>query len=290
MSSHALSHPPHPVILVDDDGALAARVLPARGLDIGEVSFDGLLLSWAPLGGVPETPAAEGPDRWRASFGGLVATCGLHNVGLPSEGHGQHGAFTLTAAADVSVVREHGITTVTGVVADGDLVCQRTITVTTDTLAIVDVVTNTATSDRQAPILYHVNFGAPFLGPDLVVEGAVETSIPRDPGPPVDWRRPARNEVLDDFVVEHRLTSGAPRLLTLTDAVRRLRVTVSWTGLDRVHQWIDLTPGKYVTAIEPANSSVQGREFDRAAGRAPVLRAGESRTTGVTVHAEQMPA
>ncbi|WP_382307988.1 DUF4432 family protein [Herbiconiux sp. UC225_62] len=283
------SHLPSPgVIAIDEEAGLSARLLPARGLDIGEVSFAGLLLSWAPPGGVPEEPATPGPDRWRASFGGLVATCGLHNVGLPSEGYGQHGSFTLTAATEVSVVRDDGLVTVTGVVADEDLLCRRTLTVTPDTVAITDVVTNTAAADRQAPLLCHVNFGAPFLGPDLVVDGAVETSIPRDPGPPVDWRRPARNVVLDDFVVEHRLAPGAPQLLTLTDSVQRVRVTVGWTGLDRVHQWIDLTPSKYVTAIEPANCSVMGREFDRAAGRAPMLRPGESRTTGVTIRAERL--
>jgi hypothetical protein len=270
-------------IEIDNEAGLSVRVLPARGLDIGEVSFNGEVISWAPPGGVPEAPAAEGPGRWLSSFGGLVATCGLGNVGLPSEGYGQHGSFTLTEATDVSVDRDDGFATITGTIADGDLVSRRSVTVTADTLAITDVVTNTASSERQAPILYHVNFGAPFLSPDLVIGGDVETSIPRDPGDPVDWRRPARNRVLDDFVVEHRLASGAPRHLTLTDAVRGPRVTVGWTGLERVHQWIDLTPGKYVTAIEPANCSVQGREFDRAVGRAPFLRAGESRATGVAI-------
>ncbi|MGD8168511.1 DUF4432 family protein [Herbiconiux sp. P16] len=278
------SYTPSPgAITIDNDAGLSVTVLPARGLDIGAVSFDGALFSWAPPGGVPESPALEGPGQWLASFGGLVATCGLNNVGRPSEGYGLHGSFTLTAATDVAVDRDDGTVTITGVIADGDLVSRRSVVVTADTLAITDVVTNTATSDRQAPILYHVNVGAPFLGPDLVVDGAVETSVPRDPGAPVDWRRPARNEILDDFVVEHRLAAGAPRLLTLTDTARRRRVTVGWTGLDRVHQWIDLTPGKYVTAIEPANCSVQGRESDRAAGSAPFLGAGESRTTGVTI-------
>ncbi|MCS5716922.1 DUF4432 family protein [Herbiconiux sp. CPCC 205763] len=278
-------------ITIDNPSGLSLTVLPQRGLDIGEASFDGGILSWAPAGGVPKVPAAEGPEQWRSTFGGLVATCGLNNVGWPSEGYGMHGSFTLTAAHDVSVARDAGAVSVTGVVTDGDLVCHRSVVVTDRSLAITDVVTNTAAADRQAPILYHVNFGAPFLGAELVVDGAVATSIPRDPlpGAPVDWRRPARNAVLDDFVIEHLWEADAPRVMTLTDAATRRRVSVGWSGLHRLHQWIDLTPRYFVTAIEPSNSSVQGREFDRAAGRAPILRAGESRTTGVTISCENLP-
>jgi hypothetical protein len=45
-------------------------------------------------------------DDWLRGFGGgLVATCGLRNVGAPSEGHGLHGELSHQPARDVRVAR-----------------------------------------------------------------------------------------------------------------------------------------------------------------------------------------
>ena len=45
-------------------------------------------------------------DDWLRGFGGgLVATCGLRNVGAPSEGHGLHGEISHQPARDVRVAR-----------------------------------------------------------------------------------------------------------------------------------------------------------------------------------------
>src|SRR5918996_1641440 len=39
--------------------------------------------------------------------GGLMVTCGLRNVGVPSEGQGQHGDFTFQKATVEAVERSH---------------------------------------------------------------------------------------------------------------------------------------------------------------------------------------
>ena len=61
-----------------------------------------------------------------------------------------------------------------------------------------------------------------------------------------------------------------------------LEVVVTWTGLDRLHQWTH--PGVGALGIEPANCSVLGRAHDRAEGRLPVLAPGESRETNLHVN------
>ncbi|MGZ4280185.1 MAG: DUF4432 family protein, partial [Solirubrobacteraceae bacterium] len=66
-----------------------ARLLPDRGLDCFGAWYRGVPLAWVsavgergPLGGRLRD------DDWLRGFGGgLVATCGLRNVGAPSEGH-----------------------------------------------------------------------------------------------------------------------------------------------------------------------------------------------------------
>ena len=70
------------------EGGIDLRLLPDRGLDVADGWFAGVPLDWrSPVG---ETAAVN--HDWMLSFGGgLVVTCGLRNVGVPSEGHGQHG-------------------------------------------------------------------------------------------------------------------------------------------------------------------------------------------------------
>ena len=78
------------------------RLLPDRGLDAGDAWFGGTKLSWtSPVG---ET-APVGHD-WIKSFGGgLMVTCGMRNVGVPSEGQGMHGDFTFQLRTPVDVDR-----------------------------------------------------------------------------------------------------------------------------------------------------------------------------------------
>lgn len=63
-------------------GDLSVDVLPTRGLVLSGARFRGERFSWeSPLGHVP----------WRGELldsfgGGLMFTCGLGNVGVPSEG------------------------------------------------------------------------------------------------------------------------------------------------------------------------------------------------------------
>src|ERR671919_2436324 len=87
-------------------GGIDVRILPDRGFDIGQAWFRGLPLSWisavgesAPLGSLTGT-------SWRQAFGGgLITTCGLRNVGAPSEGHGMHGAISHQRASEVQTER-----------------------------------------------------------------------------------------------------------------------------------------------------------------------------------------
>ena len=84
-----------------------ARLLPDRGLDCFGAWYRGVPLAWVsavgergPLGGRLRD------DDWLRGFGGgLVATCGLRNVGAPSEGHGLHGEISHQPARDVRVAR-----------------------------------------------------------------------------------------------------------------------------------------------------------------------------------------
>jgi hypothetical protein len=287
-------------ISVHPAGGLHVRVLPDRGLDIGAAWLAGSPVAW--LSPVGET-AWSGGD-WLAGWaGGLLTTCGLRNVGAPSEGHPMHGTATGLPASDVRVSRtvepDGGIAvTVAGTLTDASafgpvLQVQRTITVRTGRaeLAIVDDTANLGHRTEQAPILYHVNFGHPFLSPQAFIDGRRLWSRPRD----ADSARVAETWAVmgspladdEDVVFEHGIEpdpEGWASLRVLSPGAG-VAARVAWDSetLPRVHTWRRATRGSYAMAIEPANCSVLGREQDRADGRAPWLEPGQRRRTRVRI-------
>lgn len=286
-------------------GGISARLLPDRGLDIGAAWFEGVPLGW--LSRIGEVRAAPpGAGSWVGQFGGgLLTTCGLQNVGVAAEGHGQHGAFSATPANDVyadrvTVSGQELELVVSGVIEEGDaldahLRCARRITTRTGSglLTVSDTVTNLGPRSLPAPMLYHVNIGAPLWSPGARVSVPPGTrTVPRDADAQawVDtWDAapsPSRDAV--ERVFEHVLDPGGPgrrAAVAVVHADLGLAATITWdvSTMPRLHQWVHPRAGVYVLGIEPANCSVLGRAADRAAGHLALLEAGESRTTSLQI-------
>jgi hypothetical protein len=271
-----------PAIDVRVYGGIELRLYPNRGLDVGAAWFRGFPLAWI-------SPVGEGgadADTWRDSWGGgLVTTCGLDNVGAPSEGIGLHGTYTFLEAIDLETTR-----------GDTEVVCRATIhdprglrvdrTIRTaigeGRVELVDRTLNAAEESLPAPLLYHVNLGWPLWDDGARVETDAADVVPRDDdAAPHDWRPAPEPQEVRERVWEH---IGATAAAVVNERLG-VRVGVS-SNLPRMWQWIDPTPGYYALAIEPANCSVLGRSHDRAAGRLPVLAPGEERTTTLVVTAE----
>lgn len=135
-------------------GDLSVEVIPSRGLDLGEARLGGERFSWeSPLGHIP----------WQGDFsrsfgGGLLVTCGLRNVGAPSEGQPQHGWHSSLPARDVVVERAAaGGRIVDANVPGPTLELTREIMLADNTVRVSDVVRNAGPFAEPAPLLYHVN-------------------------------------------------------------------------------------------------------------------------------------
>jgi hypothetical protein len=245
-----------------------ARLLPERGLDVAEAHFAGRQLAW--LSGTGDVPWN---GDWGASWGGgLVTTCGLDNVGRASEGIGHHGTYTSLAAHDV--LREGE--SVRGELDDPrGLHVRRRIEFRDDGLTLIDRTTNLADAVLEAPLLYHVNLG------DWVerVESDATEVVPRDDdaAPHDPSRIPARADE-PERVWEHVAATWARAQGS------GIELTVR-SNLPRFWQWIE--PSLGVVGLEPANCSVLGRAHDRAEGRLPVLAAGQTRETWVSITAKE---
>jgi hypothetical protein len=231
-------------VITLEDGGLSVDVLPARGLDLAEGRLDGERFSWGPKYG-------------------LMFTCGLGNVGVPSEGQPQHGRYRDLSAHDV----DSGRNTARGRVTDGPLELAREISVAGRVIRVTDAVRNVDDVVQPAPLLYHVN-----LLWDTVESDASDV-VPRDDDARAfSWRElgPAGPERVYEHVGATRSSAG----------FGSIHVGVS-SDLPRLWQWID--PSLGVLGLEPANCSVLGRAHDREEGRLPVLAPGESRASTLEI-------
>jgi hypothetical protein len=265
------------------------RLLPDRGLDVGAAWFRGIPLAWISPAGEQPPPRPEElvGNTWRGAWGGgLVTTCGLSNVGAASEGHGQHGTYTARAAADLQVERTTSEVTATATVVDEPFTLSRRVvtSVGQGLVRIDDRVANDSDWTAAAPLLYHVNLGAPLWDEDAYLETDAQEVVPRDDasaaGLPTWDEPPAPADGAPERVFEHVGASWA----RLTNPRLGVELTVR-SSLPRLWQWVDPASGTYALGIEPANCSVLGREHDIATGRMPFLDPGEAHTSWLTLAA-----
>ena len=282
-----------------EDG-ISLRLLPDRGLDAGEAWFAGVPLAWASAVG---ESAPVGRD-WMLSFGGgLVVTCGLRNVGVPSEGVGQHGDLTFERAAVEAVERTGDVLEVRGRVAEVaalgyHLELRRSWRTHAGEglVELEDVLLNRGRGVEPAPQLYHVNLGAPLWaeGAGLALDARATHPRDADAAPFADsWdRAPGIVEGASERVFEHEVEPAPDGWCSAT--VRNpglgLEVELRWDAvtLPRLWQWVHPAPGLGVLGLEPANCSVLGRAHDRAEGRLPELAPGEQRRTRLQVRARRI--
>lgn len=295
-------------IAVETGGGLAFEVLPDRAFDIGRASFRGLPLAWLAPAGFPDGAAVgdHGTDWLRGFGGGLLATCGLDSMGPASvdggRAHGLHGRIgrmpatvTRCEATEAGIVL--GATVRQAALFGETLRLDRVITAEVGgaALRIEDRVTNEGVDAEGHMILYHCNFGWPFLDEGARVIGPGATPVPRDPpaaaglatwdevhGPVEDYPEQVFTHEVQGPVGRARLEN--PRL--------GLAVSVTWDAatLPAMFQWKLLRRRHYVMGLEPVNTrAILGRARARADGELPVLAPGETRAYSLTLAVEELP-
>lgn len=278
---------------------IATRLLPDRGLDIGSAWFSGVPLAWVSATG--ESPPVEhlaGMAWGRAFGGGLLVTCGLRNVGAPSEGHGLHGTFGHLCAQDVVTTRSlaDATVTVTGRVVDDReeplLEVRRRITVSAAVgrIDVEDAATNLGDEPGAAPLLYHCNFGFPLWSGAARLELTRVRTVARDEASEdmlSAWQLPPPVSVGPERVLEHTIEDGAPGWARVSNEDLGIGVTLRWDSgvLPIINQWLDPNPGMAVLGVEPSNCRTRGRAYDRAQGALPMLDPEETRRTSMTIEA-----
>ncbi len=292
-------------------GGLSATILADRGLDLGAVWAGGQQVSWQSTTGAVHPAYFHEADWLRSFHGGLLTTCGLQNVGLPSQdgavSYGLHGRVSNIAARNVAhrVIEQSGrlVAEISGEMREtdvfgADLLLRRRITLPMGetVLHVEDEVVNQGHAPAALMILYHVNLGYPVVadGARLITPRA--EIVPRDEAaragladrtmfpPPRDGfaENVFRHELVDTDAAQVSASIVNPDF----EPTGGIGLTVSWDPrqLPRMWQWRMLGPGMYLTGLEPANCGLAGRAAEREAGTLRELEPGESYRAGISIH------
>lgn len=282
------------------------RVLPGRCMDISLAGYNGIPLSWcSPTGDVaPEYYEPEGLGWLRSFYGGLLVTCGLTQIGQPSEDEGE--ALGLHGRA--SCIRAHGVS------ADGEWRGDRYVMWATGkmvearvfgenlcltrrieshlgemSLSVHDIVENLGHERVAHMILYHVNGGFPAVDEDSELISATVTATPRDEEAEKEKEKYNRflppTPAFKERCYYHDILPDEDGNVTVALANRKFRggegfgfyISYPKKELPYFCEWKMNGEGTYVVGVEPGNALVEGRKIEREKGRLQFLEPGEKR-------------
>lgn len=290
---------------VRTSSGLVLDLLTDRALDIGAASYRGTSIAWTKDEGFRH-PLELPQNLWRDRFvGGLVATCGLDNVGpacvdvgIHYPQHGQIGgqpAKRIRTATRVISGRRYLIVRTEVKQPEAALWLHRTLIVCDDLplFRLIDTVVNDGDNLEPVMIQYHCNFGRPIVRPGgtITIPGARTT--PRDAAAAErleSWQTidaPIPHEQERVFRHEQPMQRWARAFLatsqSMTDpewsiGVRYDRHTLPW-----IWQWRLLSSDSYVIGLEPANCDVKPRSEARRQNALPVLAAHDQVTVRIEI-------
>lgn len=273
-------------------GGLSYDVLPDNAMDILGVSYKGVNVSYLSKVGHTSDYYLHEDDFANYFSGGMLYTCGLLSTG-PSgydKGvyHPLHGRLHALRAENCSArAGEDGIELL-GTMREAALFghCLRLrrriySPAFSAEILIEDLVENLMPEPVELMLLYHMNFGYPFLSEHLQLELPEGTkTTPRTPfaaeamdsvgtfSPPVDG--------LEERVYFHDIPAqeGMSSVTLKNPALGfGARVQCNKDALPYIVQWKSMKSGDYALGIEPSNSRIMGRSAERENGTLRTLPA-----------------
>ena len=290
------------IIEICTAGGLQLDILPDTGLDIGQDRYKGSNMTFISKNGY-DSPAAINPyelEFLNTFPGGLLYTCGLRTTGGPhrdgDEWQTQHGRFHSLPAEPVAIYEEGDCIIIKGTVRETalfghNLEVRRTIRVPMlgSDIIVSDEISNLGFKEEEYALLYHCNFGYPLISEQARLElPENRKTTPRTPfaatglGRETTFDAPAPGEEERVFFHENMEHKAA-----LVNEVLHTRVEMTWSEtLPILAHWRSMASGDYVCALEPTNSYIMGRKFERENGTLPKLQSFETVKTQVTFHFE----
>ncbi len=240
------------------NGAFECVVVKDHALDIAHASFCGTGVAFISRNGL-----SKSKDSFPKSFeGGLLYTCGVDSISNCVEGVYTHGTLHGTAAERVSYRVDNGCVTVTGDVPCTGLFCDslvlhREIKVYSDGVSITDRLENTRGVDAEYCMLYHCNFGAPFLceGGEVRIDYLTReglTPLARE-NEYKAARITAPTSAEEENVYYHTVSEGRAEYISRTLGISAA-VTYDTERLPVLLEWKSMAEDDYALGLEPATT------------------------------------
>lgn len=266
-------------------------VMGDKALDVAELEYKGMTLSFTSKPGLNGRNHFDtnGEEAIRSIMGGLFFTCGLQNICGPVEvngnDHPMHGRIRTTPAehlcSDAYWDGDDYILEVKGEMREGhlfgtNLVLRRTIRSVfgSGKIEIIDEVENQTAEEADLMLMYHCNFGYPFLRPGTrmvlpskAVRGREEWSQDHlsqweTIGAPIDGET--------EYVYLHELAGDENNhsfaAIVNDELGFGVRLDFDRNVQPYFMEWMSMKTGDYVIGLEPSNSIVYGRKYHEAEG------------------------
>ena len=266
-------------------------VMADKCLDVAALEYKGINISFTSKPGLNGRNQFDthGEEALRSIMGGLFFTCGLQNICGPCETDGveypMHGRIRTTPAehlcSDAYWDGDDYVLEVKGEMREShlfgsNLVLRRIVRSVfgSGRIDIIDEVENQSPEKADLMLMYHCNFGYPFLQPGTrlvlpskAVRGREEWSQAHldcwhTMGKPID------GEV--EYVYLHDLTedaNGNSFAALVNDQLGfGIRLDFDRKVQPYFMEWMSVRSGDYVIGLEPSNSSVYGRKYHETQG------------------------
>lgn len=304
-----------------NNGRLSFAILPTRGMGLWRGTCDGLELGWKSPVAHPVNPMfINAVDRsalgWLAGFNEWMARCGLDSNGSPGadtvlNNEGNPTTTELTLHGKIANIPAHHVTldvstddqgtiSVTGIVDETMLFgpclqLKSTIqtTVGSNSLTIIDEVTNLKGTPGELELLYHTNMGHPFLEADSRLVAPIIEVAPRDPRAVEDidsydvYLGPTTGYIEQCYWMDLAADSnGMTRvLLRNSHGEKGLSMRYKKQQLPCFTVWknTQAEADGYVTGLEPGTNYPNLRTVERQHGRVVQLKAGEKYETRLEI-------
>ena len=289
---------------VKSGSGLRFTVLEDRGLDLYEMEYKGLNLSFLTKNGPVSGQRFAADDNHFTSVmnGGMMFTAGLMNVGggcVDTDGtvHSLHGRIDGTAANEVSaktmLIDDDVVTEISGKMIESKLFGEkfelsRKITAWKNRpwVHIEDRLFNARALPTEFEILYHINLGFPFLDDGVTVHTPESRVIPRnadaEAGMTMHHQITAPVDSCPEQVFFHEIKpdeEGYCYALAINHSLHiGFFVRYKNDNLTHLCQWKSMQAGDYVLGLEPSNNYLNSRRGERENGTLQSIDAFETKT------------
>ncbi|WP_080867698.1 aldose 1-epimerase family protein [Agrobacterium tumefaciens] len=304
------------LLLVRNAAGIAFEIAVDRGFDISSATLRGINIGWNSANGLPWPPhsvdAEDGIGFYR-NLDGFIVTCGLDHIGGVQRGdashfmhkhrkevfHPLHGRISSQRAQvsgyGIDWEREHPVIWAGGVVRQSsifgeNLVLRRRVSVDVlgDTIRIDDTVENRGFRPTPHALLYHVNFGYPFLDETTKLSGDIDSGfVAAFNG---EDKRP-QDDFVDYFQDVAIIPRDAATSISVTNGILvdgiEVKIRFSRAALPDFGVWRAFQSGVYALALEPMRRRDVGEDVK---GGSSTLSPGETATNWLELQLTSMEA